>query len=140
MGKLLDPHHWSRAVDEMWALVPARGNVMPGTNLAAFFSVACKALEQLVADKDFDADLNVLAKLVSVAPGVPPKDTNDFRRFLESFLASEHALLIQSKMNEEAAADAGSVAAATPSTHATVAPQRSTLCGRAQRACCADGP
>jgi hypothetical protein len=105
MGKLLDPHHWSRAVDEMWALVPARGSVMPGANLVRFFSVACKTLEQLVADKDFDADLSVLAKLVSVAPGVPPKDTSDFRRFLESFLAAEHALLIQSKMNEEAAAE-----------------------------------
>ncbi|MEY9604311.1 hypothetical protein ABIF74_009003 [Bradyrhizobium japonicum] len=105
MGKLLDPHHWSRAVDQLWVLVPARGNVMPGPNLVTFFSVACKTLEQLVDDEDFDADLNMLAQLVAAAPDVPPKETSDFRRFLESFLAAERALLIQSKMNEEAAAE-----------------------------------
>jgi hypothetical protein len=89
----------------MWELRPTREGVMEHKQAIEFLEIALKTLEELVHDKDFYQDLSMVAKLAAAAPGVPPKETAEFRRFLDGFLAAERALLIQSKINEDAAAD-----------------------------------
>jgi len=104
-GFLLDQEHWSRAINEMWEVRPTRDSVMDRAQVIKFLEIAEKALIDLVHDPKFAHDLHTVAQLAAQAPDVPPKETVEFRRFLERFLASERALLIQSNMNEDAAVE-----------------------------------
>jgi hypothetical protein len=105
MGILFDGEHWSRAVNGMWELRRPRESVMPIGNIVAFLEIACKTLEDLIYDKDFDSDLALAAKLAAAAPGVPPTGTEQFDRFLDRFIGAERTLFIQSKMDEHVAAN-----------------------------------
>ena len=105
MGILLNQQHWSHATNQMWGLLPPRDRPMGRDQVIQFLDVAQKTLDQLVDDKDFYHDLHLLAKLSALAPDAPPKETAEFRNFIDRFLETERTLFLQSNMNEDAASD-----------------------------------
>jgi hypothetical protein len=102
MGLLLSQEYWSHATNQMWDLLPPRDRPMGRDRVIEFLEVAQRTLDQLVDDKDFYHDLHLLAKLAAAAPGVPPKETAEFRNFIDRFLEFERTLFLQSGMNEDA--------------------------------------
>jgi hypothetical protein len=78
---------------------------MEREKVISFLDIACRTLQELIHDRAFHEDLRTLAALGAAAPMIPPRPTPTFQAFLNRFMSFERTLLIQSKMNENVAAD-----------------------------------
>ena len=89
----------------MWVEKPAGDAVMDRGSVIRFLEIAEKTLTDLVQDRKLPRDLQTVARLTAASPDVPPKETAEFRKFLDRFLGCERALLLQSGMIEAAATE-----------------------------------
>jgi hypothetical protein len=102
MGVLLDPNHWTRAVNEIWRLRPTPGEPLSMDKARQILQIACKTLNDLVNDPDFGKDLKHLIALAASAPGVPSANAKEFADFIAQFQRAEREMLLSSKMEERA--------------------------------------
>lgn len=105
MGLLLDPGHWINAGNQIWNQRPMPGQPMTRDQVIAVLGICCKAFTDLANDKDLDRDLAEIAEISRLSGARREVAELGLDSFLERFRPVEHALLVQSAMPIEQAAE-----------------------------------
>ena len=105
MGLLLNPSFWIHAGNEIWSQRPMPGQPMTREQVIAVLGICCKAFTDLAHDKDLDRDLTEIAEISRLSGARREVKEFGLDSFLERFRPVEHALLVQSAMPIEQAAE-----------------------------------
>lgn len=103
MGILRDARYWAGVTNEIWRLRPLPGQPMKEDDAKALFGAACRALSDLVADKDFKSDLDAAIEVAGKAMKKKDRALPEFGGFLNEFHRAEMPVLLQSGVNMDAA-------------------------------------